>query len=1285
MAYTFTNQARFDNGINFNNKVGIFYESNATPNGQSANKGSLVLNDVPGKAEAWLKRDTGDTDWDILAERQQAPTDKGIFYWDDTNKKLLTDADFIYDTATKQLNAGFIKLDPSLADPSHIEAAIFWDSIQECPAFYNDRTAVKHQIGRELWKRCKNNTGGLLTDGTVVKVTGWDTNFPTMDIASNNIKIDAESIIGVLTENVISGESGEVTRFGDVNDIITTGETSGVPFYLGLNGAWTTTRPVPPNYEIRLGSIGKIGVAGSLQVDVVGFNSTDTDVNIEGALNGIATEKQNLNVVVSGGTAYIDVGNDKNPSNDLPFMIGGVRYLLNTTTGAGSGGKARAALTSGTINAPQVNFVYIYLAGGTTPTLATSTTFPFIDFVWMGIVTLLDITSTDTYGPLNFQRTNNSINNADGDGILNYVTVKLRQLGASYSSGINPTLTITTNGGSLDNLNYTTTSGTAFQLHVQTYAEQTGAEYYIINHPTEPFKRITDLNEIDVDAQGNTLRTNGVRYGLNVICAVASDGGVDRLYVNLPNGSYSSNSDCINDVDNLAITNVPTGSGLPTTAFRHSRICIRYNTTSSGTLINLLSPDDFQDERGFPLGTGGGGGASGTQTAHSDGAFTWFNSAAPNKIVNVDLSALTDPSTRTINMIDSDMGMWGYNAGELFTAAGGANNVATFNQAHVYLNEGAQDVDIIFYKNGSGQAYTYDAGLDIHQFGGDVTFDDSVVITGNLTVNGDFVKQNVETVEIQDNLLLINFGETGPGVTAGYAGNEIDRGTANPYRWGFNEVNDSFEVGEYFEKATGTLSGAFTLHEEVIQATTLARGYVFAQDGGSISLKGTTGTFNSSDIITGQTSTETVTSPTMSVTDSLQPIATREDTPTDTAIAFWDTATARFVTDSNLVWDGGTFTVTTAVSSEGVVCGKGYVGNPTTAANAVVLSHKNLKATASAYAIYQSNVGASHVNSASGQNFSFSIAGATRGSLMSNGDWQFRGTTNNNLLYTDYSEHRVGVNTDVPDALFDVAGISRAESFACENYIDIFEQTVPANPAADVGRLYVKDNSGTTTLYFRDNAGSETDLLSFAGATDVESATKSDSYTITDSDSARVFYLSGAAANKIFTLPTAADNTDKEFLFINLDSADELQIKGESTETLDFDGVQQNTIDIELKNKGIRVKCNGTSWDIIEVIGAEIYSMSGTLEMVYTKFLSGTSDADGTTNVAHGVPNWMNIFALNVALKQSGTFFRTIDCLFSNVAAGAFFITYDATNIAIDGVGSSMQSQPYRIKVEYYV
>jgi hypothetical protein len=46
------------------------------------------------------------------------------------------------------------------------------------------------------------------------------------------------------------------------------------------------------------------------------------------------------------------------------------------------------------------------------------------------------------------------------------------------------------------------------------------------------------------------------------------------------------------------------------------------------------------------------------------------------------------------------------------------------------------------------------------------------------------------------------------------------------------------------------------------------------------------------------------------------------------------------------------------------------------------------------------------------------------------------------------------------------------------NFLDIPEQAAPANPSANVGRVYVKDSSGTTKLYFRDNAGTETDILS---------------------------------------------------------------------------------------------------------------------------------------------------------------------------------------------------------------
>lgn len=78
-------------------------------------------------------------------------------------------------------------------------------------------------------------------------------------------------------------------------------------------------------------------------------------------------------------------------------------------------------------------------------------------------------------------------------------------------------------------------------------------------------------------------------------------------------------------------------------------------------------------------------------------------------------------------------------------------------------------------------------------FGGTVF--GNTTINGNLTVTGTQFIANVEEVDIKDNLLLINSGETGPGVTIGWAGIEIDRGTLSNYQFIFDEVADAFKVG----------------------------------------------------------------------------------------------------------------------------------------------------------------------------------------------------------------------------------------------------------------------------------------------------------------------------------------------------------------------------------------------------------------------------------------------------------------------------------------------------------
>jgi hypothetical protein len=75
------------------------------------------------------------------------------------------------------------------------------------------------------------------------------------------------------------------------------------------------------------------------------------------------------------------------------------------------------------------------------------------------------------------------------------------------------------------------------------------------------------------------------------------------------------------------------------------------------------------------------------------------------------------------------------------------------------------------------------------------TFSNDVTINGDLYVNGDEFIVNTETISASDNLIIINGGETGNGVTAGYAGIQVDRGTADPYWFVFDEARDVFAVG----------------------------------------------------------------------------------------------------------------------------------------------------------------------------------------------------------------------------------------------------------------------------------------------------------------------------------------------------------------------------------------------------------------------------------------------------------------------------------------------------------
>lgn len=71
-----------------------------------------------------------------------------------------------------------------------------------------------------------------------------------------------------------------------------------------------------------------------------------------------------------------------------------------------------------------------------------------------------------------------------------------------------------------------------------------------------------------------------------------------------------------------------------------------------------------------------------------------------------------------------------------------------------------------------------------------------VTVDGDLIVKGQQSIIQSQTVEVADNTLLLNKGEVGPGVTKGFAGIEIDRGTEENFFFGFNESDDMFKIGK---------------------------------------------------------------------------------------------------------------------------------------------------------------------------------------------------------------------------------------------------------------------------------------------------------------------------------------------------------------------------------------------------------------------------------------------------------------------------------------------------------
>jgi hypothetical protein len=95
-------------------------------------------------------------------------------------------------------------------------------------------------------------------------------------------------------------------------------------------------------------------------------------------------------------------------------------------------------------------------------------------------------------------------------------------------------------------------------------------------------------------------------------------------------------------------------------------------------------------------------------------------------------------------------------------------------------------------KTGEGSSILLDTGPNVGE----------VRITGNLIVLGETLTVEATNLNVQDNIIILNYGETGQGVTLGYSGVQIDRGynidssQVAPTALLWDETNETWQIAQ---------------------------------------------------------------------------------------------------------------------------------------------------------------------------------------------------------------------------------------------------------------------------------------------------------------------------------------------------------------------------------------------------------------------------------------------------------------------------------------------------------
>lgn len=473
--------------------------------------------------------------------------------------------------------------------------------------------------------------------------------------SSNNPSIGGTGVgtlqltgISFLNDSNLAGTltlSGGRSRSGSL--LLSDSTEHAVPLF-GTDGLVSEIGPLT-NGQLIIGSTGVAPAAATLASADASIAITNGAGTIDLALNsdieainhgwnGSILETAAVTVTSDGATVTLSV--EQNGGGDLTVVFSDGFFDWDTTP------PDTITLTAGSDTSPTENYVY-FLQSTKALTVSTSA-FPSAEHAPLATVVCQSAASLQTDGAYKVHAWTDHVTASTDQGHIADINSWIRNQNATWLTGVVQTYTITTNGGSADNVILTTASGTVLQLHSHAFPAFSGTpDVYVVNDSVTPYNKVTDLNALLTDSTGASMSG---RYFSLVIWGVVSESAADcKLYCNLPGGSYNNAAGVEEDLDGFSNFTIP--PEFKGTGFLISEWKLRHQAASGGTWTSISE----LDLRGLlpAVTAGGGGGATGSEFI--DNAFRILDDGDNTKEIAFQADQITTATTRTITMVDADL------------------------------------------------------------------------------------------------------------------------------------------------------------------------------------------------------------------------------------------------------------------------------------------------------------------------------------------------------------------------------------------------------------------------------------------------------------------------------------------------------------------------------------------------------------------------------------------------------------------------------------------------------